>query len=196
MVETRTDRQLQIIEEAGKLLTQNGVGGLTTKKLANEIGFSESALYRHFSSKEDIIVSMLHYLSESMEERFSHLELLEEEPVSNFEKLFMSQFEFFTERPHFVVAVFSDGLLEQSERVNEAIKKVMETKKKFLMPIITAGKQKQVLTNEISTQEMMHIVMGTVRLQMYKWRRSGFEFDIKVRGNTTIQSILKLITTK
>lgn len=195
MIEARTDRQLQIIEKVGKLLTENGVGGLTTKKLANEIGFSESALYRHFSSKEEIIVSMLHYLAESMEERFSQLKL-DEDPVLNFEKLFRSQFDFFTERPHFVVAVFSDGLLEQSEKVNEAIKHVMETKKKFLMPIITAGKQKQVFTNDITTQEMMNIVMGTVRLQMYKWRRSGFEFDIKVRGNTTIQSILKLITTQ
>lgn len=191
----RTDRQIQIINVASRILSDEGASGLTTKKLAAKIGFSESALYRHFSSKEDIIVSMLHYLSESMEERFSHLEFLEEEPVSNFEKLFMSQFEFFTECPHFVVAVFSDGL-EQGERINEAIKQVMETKKKFLMPIITAGKQKQVFTNDITTQEMMNIVMGTVRLQMYKWRSSGFEYDIKIRGNTTIQSILKLITTK
>lgn len=195
-MQARTDRQIQIIEEAGKLLTQNGVGGLTTKNLAAKIGFSESALYRHFSSKEDIIVSLLHYLSESMEERFSQLEIIVEDPVYNLEQLFTSQFQFFGERKHFVIAVFSDGMFEQSDRINEGIEKVMETKKKYLMPIITAGKQKQVFTNDISTQEMMNIVMGTVRLQMYKWRRSGFEFDIKVRGNTTIHSLLKLIKNK
>jgi AcrR family transcriptional regulator len=195
-MKARTHRQIQIIDVASRILTSEGISGLTTKKLASQMGFSEAAIYRHFSSKEDVIVSMLHYLSESMEERFSQMELLEDDPAYNFEELFRSQFEFFKERNHFVIAVFSDGLFEKSERVSEGITQVMETKKKFLMPIITSGKQKQVFTSDVSTQEMMHIVMGAVRLQMYNWRRSGFEFDITIRGNTTIQSLLKLITAK
>ena len=108
----RTERQLEIIEAAGKLLTEDGVHGLTTKKLASRVGFSESAIYRHFKSKEDIIVSLLLYLSESMNERFSNLDLSEDDPVSSFEQLFINQTEFFSKNPHFVVAVFSDGLLE------------------------------------------------------------------------------------
>lgn len=195
-MEARTDRQIQIIDLASRILTENGVNGLTTKKLAQKVGFSESALYRHFSSKEDIIVSLLNYLSESMDEHFSQLELVNDDPEFNLEQMFMSQFEFFTERKHFVIAVFSDGMFEQSERINEGIERVMETKKKFLMPIITAGKQQQVFTNDVSTQEMMNIVMGTVRLQMYKWRRSGFQFDITIRGKTTIQSLLILLKNK
>jgi AcrR family transcriptional regulator len=192
-MENRTERQLEIIETAGKILTEDGVHGLTTKKLANRVGFSESAIYRHFKSKEDIIVSLLLHLSESMDERFIDLELSEDDPVYNFETLFKSQLNFFSEQPHYVVAVFSDGLLEESDRVNEAIETIMQTKMKHLMPIITSGKQKQVFTNTISTQDLMSIVMGTFRLQMYKWRLSGFEFDIVLRGSNTIQSLLTLI---
>ncbi len=195
-MKARTDRQIQIIDVASRILTSEGTSGLTTKKLASKMEFSEAAIYRHFSSKEDIIVSMLHYLSESMEERFSQLELLEDDPAYNLELLFKSQFDFFKERNHFVIAVFSDGLFDKSELIREGIHQVMETKKKFLMPIITAGKQKQVFTSDISTQEMMHIIMGAVRLQMFNWRRSGFEYDIIIRGNTTIQSLLKLISKK
>ncbi len=192
-MENRTERQLEIIETAGKILTEDGVQGLTTKKLANRVGFSESAIYRHFKSKEDIIVSLLTHLSESMDERLSNLELSEDDPESNFNNLFASQMKFFSEHPHYVVAVFSDGLLQESDRVNEAIESIMQTKMKHLMPIITSGKQKQVFTSSISTQDLMSIVMGTFRLQMYKWRLSGFEYDIVLRGNNTIQSLLKLI---
>ena len=192
-MKNRTERQLEIIETAGKILTEDGVQGLTTKKLANRVGFSESAIYRHFKSKEDIIVSLLTHLSESMDERLSNLELSEDDPESNFNNLFASQMKFFSEHPHYVVAVFSDGLLQESDRVNEAIESIMQTKMKHLMPIITSGKQKQVFTSSISTQDLMSIVMGTFRLQMYKWRLSGFEYDIVLRGNNTIQSLLKLI---
>jgi len=195
-MEKRTERQLEIIEAAGKLLTEDGVHGLTTKKLANKVGFSESAIYRHFKSKEDIIVSLLMYLSESMDERFSNLDLREDDPISSFEQLFINQLEFFSKSPHFVVAVFSDGLLEESGRVNEAIKNIMKTKMKYLMPIITIGRQKQVFTDSISSEELMSIVMGTFRLQMYKWRISEFKFDIITQGNNTIHSLLTLITKK
>ena len=63
------ERQLDIIEAAGTLLTRSGVGGLTIKNLASEMEFSESALYRHFTSKEEIIISMLQYLASKREER-------------------------------------------------------------------------------------------------------------------------------
>ena len=48
------ERQIEIIEAAGEILTKSGFNALTTKNLAAKMGFSESALYRHYSSKEEI----------------------------------------------------------------------------------------------------------------------------------------------
>ena len=39
-----TERQLEIIEASGKILMEKGILGLTTKNLAKEMHFSESAL--------------------------------------------------------------------------------------------------------------------------------------------------------
>ena len=44
--ETISDRQLEIIEAAGKILTASGISGLTIKNLAKEMKFSESAIYK------------------------------------------------------------------------------------------------------------------------------------------------------
>jgi TetR/AcrR family fatty acid metabolism transcriptional regulator len=71
MIETISDRQLEIIEAAGKILTASGVSGLTIKNLAKEMKFSESAIYRHFTSKEEIIIALLEYLAISMDERYT-----------------------------------------------------------------------------------------------------------------------------
>ena len=97
--------------------------------------------------------------------------------------------------PHFVVAVFSDGLLEESQRINETILKIMGVKMKHLMPIILEGQQKKVFTNAIKPDELLHIVMGTFRLQMFKWRVTNFQFDISIEGDNMIQSVLMLIKT-
>jgi len=191
-----SNRQFEIIEAAGKILTNSGVSGLTIKNLAKEMKFSESAIYRHFASKEEIVIALLEYLADSMDDRYTNAITTDQSPEEKFKTLFQNQFSFFKNNPHFVVAVFSDGLMEESERINETILKIMAVKIKHLMPIIVEGQQKKVFTNEITSDELIHIVMGTFRLQMFKWRVSAFQFDIARIGDNMIQSVLTLIKSK
>ena len=59
--------------------------------------------------------------------------------------------------------------------------------------IVVEGQKKKVFTNEISADEIISIVLGTFRLQMYRWRVANFKFDIKKNGDKMIQSVLVLI---
>ena len=193
MIETISVRQLEIIDAAGRILTASGVSGLTIKNLANEMKFSEGAIYRHFTSKEEIIIALLDYLSNDMDERLAKVNSVEVGPEEKFVSLFQNQFSFFKKNPHYVVAVFSDGLLEASQRINETILRVMDVKMKHVKMIVVEGQKKKVFTNEISADEIVSIVLGTFRLQMYRWRVANFKFDIKKRGDKMIQSVLVLI---
>ena len=74
-------RQLEIIEAAGEILTESGLAGLTTKNLAAKMGFAESALYRHFKGKEEIIVTMLQYLAADMDKRLTACTVKLDNPV-------------------------------------------------------------------------------------------------------------------
>lgn len=188
-----SERQFEIIVAAGKILTKSGVSGLTIKNLAKEMKFSESAIYRHFKSKEEIIVALLEYLAQNMDERYSKVISNNQTPVEKFTTLFQNQFLFFNENPHFVVAVFSDGLMEESHQINETILKIMSVKSKHLLPIIIEGQKNGTFNSYISSEDLIHITMGTFRLQMFKWRVAKFEFDIIKNGDQMIETVLKLI---
>jgi AcrR family transcriptional regulator len=190
-----TSRQLEIIEAAGKILTSSGVSGLTIKNLAKEMQFSESAIYRHFASKEEIIIALLKYLAEDIDKRLSNLNK-QAVPEEQFKSLFREQFRFFNENPHFVVAVFSDGLMEESKLINQNILNLINVKIKHLLPLIMEGQQKGIFTNAIATEELVHIIMGTFKLQMFKWRIANFEFDLEGSGNKMVQSLLTIIKNK
>jgi len=190
-----TPRQFEIIEAAGKILTSSGVSGLTIKNLAKEMQFSESAIYRHFASKEEIIVAMLNFLADSIDSRLTNA-IRSSDPEERFKELFYEQISFFKKNPHFVVAVFSDGLMEESRLINENLMKLMNVKTKHLIPLIIEGQQKGIFTDAITTDELTHIIMGTFKLQMFKWRIADFQSDITHSGDKMVQSILKLIKTR
>lgn len=191
-----SERQFEIITAAGHILTESGVKGLTIKNLAKEMKFSESAIYRHFSSKEKIIISMLNYLAEDMDKRFTKAIASADNPKDQFTALFQSQFQFFNRNRDFVAAVFSDGLFEESKNINGAIFKIMKVKTKHLIPVMKAGIKSGAFTDKIPLEDLLHVVMGTFRLQMFKWRVSHFEFDLIKKGDNAISSVLTIIDGK
>ena len=186
-------RQLEIITAAGEILTESGIAGLTTKKLAAKMGFAESALYRHFTGKEEIMVTMLQYLAADMDKRLKDCLLNIDEPEFQLKEVFNNQFEFFKKNPHFLVAIFSDGLLEESKVINDAIMQIMAVKRKYLLQIIKKGQEEGVFKNTLPVDDMVHIVMGSFRLHMLQWRMAAFSFDVKLKGNKLMTSILTLI---
>lgn len=196
LIMTKTERQKEIIEAAGIILTKSGVSGLTIKNIAKQMHFSESAIYRHFDSKEDIILGMLEHLAVEMDLRCSILLSNTNDPKKNFLLLFNSQVEFFDSHKHFVVAVFSDGLIEESEKINDAINRIMKVKLKHLKPILVTGQKLKIFNPEIEIVDLIHIILGSFRLLMYKWRISNFDFELKQSADSLLSSLISLIEFK
>lgn len=186
-------RQLEIIEAAGNILTESGVNGLTTKRLAEKMGFSEAALYRHFKGKGEIILLMLAYLEKNMDDRLNACTKDTGDPLDNLKYIFNDQFDFFQKHPHFLVAIFSEGLLEESQAINQAILRLMATKRKHLLTFVQLGQEKKSINGAIPPEDLVHFIMGSFRLHMLQWRLSGFSFDVKKKGNMLMENLLGLI---
>ena len=57
------DRKAQIIASAVGLMSEEGVKGATTARIAANVGVSEPALYRHFKNKQAILLAALDDIS-------------------------------------------------------------------------------------------------------------------------------------
>jgi TetR/AcrR family fatty acid metabolism transcriptional regulator len=191
-----TRKQLEIIEAAGKILSISGVSGLTIKNLAKEMQFSEAAVYRHFTSKEKIVLVMLQYLTEALEGIYKTSYSKNDSPENKLIQLIEKKLEFFKKHPHFAVVTFSDGLLESSQEINSAIHRLMQTKQKYITAIILENQATKNFTKTLSEEELIHLIMGSIRLQMFKWRVANFDFDIVEAGIQRLKSIISLIKTR
>ncbi|MFC6267340.1 TetR/AcrR family transcriptional regulator [Frigoriflavimonas asaccharolytica] len=191
-----SDRQLEILQASGKILMERGILGLTTKNLALEMKFSESALYRHFKDKESIISNLIKYLSSNINERFENIVNKNLSAEATLLELFKSQFYFFKTNPHFIVIVLSDGLIDNSENIKSEVLKLMQTNSKVYKTVVENGQNTGIFVTEISASDLVHAIIGSFRLQMLKWKLSNFSFDIEIEGMKTMKNILTLIKNK
>jgi TetR/AcrR family transcriptional regulator len=59
-----TIRQGEVVDNALALARDGGLAGLTVRRLAERMGFSEAALYRHFPNKQALLLAMIDRLSQ------------------------------------------------------------------------------------------------------------------------------------
>jgi len=76
VAEKGSNRKIQIIEEASRLISSEGFDGMTMKHLASACDISEPALYRYFSSKDKIYDAVLESIATRLnnEKLFKKLE--------------------------------------------------------------------------------------------------------------------------
>lgn len=63
MSDPASTRQDEILDRAIELLREAGLAGLTMKKVADRVGFTEPAIYRHFPNKQALLVGVAGRLS-------------------------------------------------------------------------------------------------------------------------------------
>lgn len=188
-----TSRQMQIIEASGRILASKGISALTIKNLAAEIGFVESALYRHFKSKEDVIVLLIRYLCDNIQSRF---EPIIQQDISNEEKLkqlFNSQFTYLSQNPHFVVVALSDGLIDETDIIKNEVMKIFLYKMSVIIDLFEEGLKNGEWNTTLPPVDLIHFLMGGFRLIMFKWKFSNFSFDLPKEGNHMIQQFFTMI---
>lgn len=61
-----SERKIEIINSALKIIGESGLSGLTTARIAEEVKITEAALYRHFKSKNEILVSTVNLIGKKL----------------------------------------------------------------------------------------------------------------------------------
>jgi TetR/AcrR family fatty acid metabolism transcriptional regulator len=185
-----SDRQLEILEATGHILLEQGVAGLTTKNLAIRMGFSESALYRHFKNKSEILEGHIRYLFGNVKERLSLIPLDEISSEQAIQMFMTSQFKYLNANRHFVVAMLSETLLDSDSPVRAACLEMFAYVRQFFGSLIARGLEKGEIQTVLSEDALFHCILGSFRVIMLRWKLSDFGFDLEAEGNRLMNEII------
>jgi TetR/AcrR family fatty acid metabolism transcriptional regulator len=189
-----TDRQIEIMEAATSRIDQFGIQELTIKNLAADIGLSEAALYRHFKSKNDIMLGLLTYFIFEMKERIATIISIEDsKPSEQLKEIFASQLKTFLMKPAIVSVIFSEGIFQFNKELSEKVSSMMELMQTYIDAIIKKGQDEGTYRELIGSSTISTIIMGSMRMTVLKWKLSGHKSNLIKDGNTVLNGLLKMI---
>ena len=190
-----SDRQNDIINATIELIGEKGVQGLTIKLLAERVGVSEPALYRHFDSKQDILLAVLNRFEENTKRMFALAAASGKTGIEQIETVYMHHFKTFSERPSVAAIIFSADYFIEDKRLASQVISIMKNTETNLIRIIESGGKKEFRT-DIPKKELAVILMGSLRLLVTRWRLTDYGFDLVRQGKTLWKALKKCITDK
>jgi AcrR family transcriptional regulator len=188
-----SDRQLEIIEASGKIITKHGLANLTIKNLASEMGFVESALYRHFKSKEDVIILMIQYLHSNIKERLNQILAQDSKAEVQLKLVFKSQFSFLKANPHFVITMLSESFTDESPKIRLEVMQLVDYKFTLVQGLLERLLHDKSLNAQLNSFTLMHFLIGAFRTLLLRWKMSQFTFDVEIEGNKMVDDFLNLV---
>ncbi len=190
-----SDRQLQIIDAAIELISEKSIQELTIKNLAKKIGFTEGAVYRHFGSKTDILLAILNQFQQDAAQILDKVCTSEKSAPELIEDIFLHHFRYFTKRPAVTAVIFSESIFQNENRLSEGVSKILSMHEEALSCILKKGQDRGEIKKDIRRQELIRIVIGSIRYTVTSWRISGFNFDLMQDGKRVVNAIIRLIET-
>ena len=181
----RTKRQDEILDTALQLLAEGGVKNLTMKRIADSIGISEPAVYRHFQNKNALIPGII--------EKFDEDILLQYEGIGfvwNFVEQRIAQV---ASNPLLAKVIFSEELFAGEPAVEEMLLSMMHKHRNLLFEHLAMAQNKGDLCQNIPLDALFRIIIGPVRLLVKQWGMSNFAFDIQVKGRELMDSLQTIL---
>ncbi len=177
-----SERQIEIIQTTVKIIADKGIQGFTIKNLSKAIGISEPAIYRHFKSKTEILLTMLDQFQNFKKEISKNILASTANSFEKINMVFETLLTKFTENPSLVSVIFSDEIFNNEKQLSDKIHEIMNMNNAMFVEIIKEGQKNNEIRADIQIQYIVLMIMGALRLLVKKWEKSNCNFDLKNEG--------------
>jgi len=131
-----SERQRQIVEIALDLVAERGADSVSIQAIADRIGVTQPAIFRHFRDKEAIWIAVMEWLADNLRQIHATAELQSNEtPLDVLRRMFLDHIRMVRRYPALAKVVFSDHL-----RLQRVVDLIGRAKKQKLVPAAISDK--------------------------------------------------------
>ena len=185
-------RKEMVVYTAIDVIDEYGIQGVSTKEIAKRQGIAESTIYKHFKTKNDIILAVLDHYSQFDEDIIVSAREQSDSPIEAL-MLFMKVYaEYYENYPAITVITQSYDVLQYNPELVERVRTIIRTREMFTKAQIDEAKTKNLIDPEVDSGDLTDILLGTFMRLCLKWRMEGQNFSLKTKILTNVQMILKV----
>ncbi|WP_372748252.1 nucleoid occlusion factor SlmA [Litorivivens sp.] len=170
----RSSRKQEILEALAHMLEANPGDRITTAKLAQAVGVSEAALYRHFPSKAKMFEGLIEFVEESIFSRVQVITTEDAEALSRCYKV-LSLLLMFTERNPGITRILNgDALAGETARLRSRVQQFYDRLETHLKQILRDAEVQEGLRPMVTVSAAANLLLASAEGRICQYVRSEF----------------------
>jgi len=153
-------RQIQIKRAVLDIISSEGLAGLSTRNLAKKVGISDGAIFRHFKSKNDIMLSIVNDVQIQLIQR---QKLIAYSNYSARERLFeflCYHVQYLIKNKGITIFLFSEAAYFNETELKHLLSNILVTQQKFITKIVRDGIKEGIWNSQVSTKNFALLYLG------------------------------------
>ena len=177
------DRRAEIVQTAIRLSARIGPDRVTTQHLADEVGVTQPAIFRHFATKGDIWLAVGdHIVAEMNGLQKNGTGNAEADPHGELQRVVGHHFVHISEQPAIPAILYSRELQAESDVLREKFSDVLDQRRLALAGIIRIGQARGVHRSDLVAEDAAQLIAEAVQGLSMRWLLDGCTYDLADAG--------------
>lgn len=183
-------RKQLIIFTAIDVLNDFGIQGLSTKEIARRQGIAESTIFKHFKTKNEIILAILDFYSQFDEDIAISAQKQASTPLEAITLFTKAYVEYYENYPAITVITQAYDIFRYDPELMEKLTGILNHRDEFLKNQFDKAKECGLIRNELDSDDLVDIFNGVFARQCLRWRMCNYQFSLKDKMLSILQTLL------
>jgi len=191
VVKTRkpaAERKAQIVDEAMRLAAELGPDRMTTQKLADAVGITQAAIFRHFPSKSEIWMAVADRIGSAMPAKLIESD---EPPLVRLRAIVERQFEFIVKTPSIPAILYSRELHAENEPLRKQFSELIGKRQALFAGFFAAAAKNGDLQPDLDPEDAARLLLAFIQGMAMRWSMEERRFDLVADGMRLLELQLK-----
>ncbi|ARE89368.1 TetR/AcrR family transcriptional regulator [Clostridium formicaceticum] len=183
-------RKERIILSTIEVIDEYGIQGFSTREVARRQGISESTIFKHFGSKNQLILAVLDHYSQYDEDIIKSIELKKIRGVEAINYFIQAYTTYYENYPAITAITQVYDILNNNSELAGTIKKIFITRIKAMERFVREAQEEGAISFDVDAEKLAIIMVGSYRTICLKWRMERYSFSLKEQVLSTLKMIL------
>lgn len=183
-------RKERVILTAIEIISDLGIRGLSTREIARRQEVSEGTLFKHFKSKNEILIGVLDHYSQYDKDIFESVKIKKMNFIDSTNYFINSYAEYYENYPEITAITQLYEVFLRDPNLSEKIKEIYNSRHNKMVEIIDIAKEADELDANFNSIHMSDSILGFFYGACLRWRLQGFNFSLQ---NYTLEGLDRIL---
>jgi len=158
--QTTEIRQEQIKRAVLDIIFKDGLDQLSTRNLAQRVGITEGAIFRHFRSKRDIMLSIMQDVKSNLISELRRIALSAEKSDKRLFSFLCEHVKYLIENKGITILLFSEAAHMNDKELKNTLHEILSEQKSLIIKTIKDGVGEGLWNKKLDVNDIATIYMG------------------------------------